>query len=1093
MGRYFFIHLVLLYGLFCSCSEIKGPSDPLFRDIATTAGIDFSNNLTFTAELNPYTFRNFFNGGGVAIADINNDGLADIYFSGNQVDNKLYLNQGNLTFKDITKEAGLECSGVWSTGVTFADVNADGWMDLYVCKSGPPGGANRHNELFINNGDLTFTDKSKEFGLDVTGLSVHAGFFDYDLDGDLDCYLLTNSIKSIGNFDLIPDQRKIPDPNLSGNKLFRNDNGRFTDVTAAAGIYHSAIGYGLGITFGDFNEDHWPDIFISNDFFERDYLYLNNQNGTFSESLTDLLPSISMGSMGADFADLDNDGTGELFVTEMLPENLNRRKTKTVFQTWNQYLLQEEAGYHRQFSRNVLQKKIADNQFAEVGRLAGVAATEWSWSALMCDLDNDGYKDIFVANGIYKDLLDRDYLNYSSQDINLQAMRQNPEMEITNLVNSMPVSTFSNYAFHNQGDLSFANKSKEWGLEASSYSCGSAYGDLDNDGDLDLVVNNINSRAGVFINQTDSTYFKSIAFELSGPTQNPQAIGARIEIWHNGVHQVGDHFTTRGFQSSVQPGLRFGIGGDKKIDSVKIIWPDRTFSSLYNVPANRIHRFKYNEQSRKPLPAPKPKEQTSFQLKPIHQNYFIHNGNQLNDFDRDRMLPWMYTTETPALITGDINNDGSEDLYITGGKNQHGAFFDLREPDPRKNNFQIQDMPDLPEETAGTFFDADGDGDQDFYLGTGGRSFSASSSALQDRLFLNNGLGHFSPAPSGLPFDMYPVTSCIVHADFDRDGDTDLFVGERFHPSRYGTGGKGHLLMNSGQATFANESSNLCPELNQIGMVTDAVATDVDGDGWTDVVVVGDWTDVLVIKNKQGKKFIIEKIIPEEDNRGWWNVIKTADLNQDGRPDFIVGNHGTNTFFKPGDRMYLGDVDGNGSTEHFFTTKVGNDYYPVADRDEILSQVPSLKKSIMYYKDFAVMPIAQFFTEKNPSYLEIKELRSVLFLSEGQKFRKVPLPLQARFDPIYALHISDLDGDGIEDILTGGNLYKVKPEFGRFDASSGWFFKGQLGLNGYSLTEGISLGIKGQIRDIKEITAQGKKLIFFAKHEAELEIVEIHP
>jgi len=1088
MGRYFFIYLAGFALIFFACS--KGP-EPLFINIAGSSGIDFRNDLRFNAELNPYTFRNFFNGGGVAIADINNDGLADIYFSGNQNSGRLYLNLGNLKFKDITLEAGVDCSGVWSTGITFADINADGWMDLYVCKSGPPGGKNRHNQLFINNGNLTFTDRSKEYGLDITGLSVHAGFFDYDRDGDLDCYLLTNSIKSIGNFDLIPDQRNIPDPNLSGNKLFRNDNGKYTDVTAEAGIYHSAIGYGLGITFGDFNNDFWPDIFISNDFFERDYLYLNNRNGTFTESLTEYFPSISMGSMGADFADLDNDGTGELFVTEMLPPALNRKKTKTVFQTWNQYKLQEDAGYHRQFSRNVLQKKISGNLYAEVGRLAGVAATEWSWSALMCDLDNDGRRDIFVANGIFKDLLDRDYLNYTSQDINLQAMKNDPENEITKLVNSMPFSDYSNVAFRNEGSLTFTNKSAEWGLATPSYSCGSAYGDLDNDGDADLVVSNINAVAGVFINRTDTSKHKSISFQLTGNSSNLQAIGASMRIWHNGIMQHAEHYTTRGFQSSVQPGIRFGVGSASKIDSAEVIWPDGSVSFYKNLKSNALHKLSAKDAAAgKIRPSPET-TRLPFTLKPQKVKSFLHTGSQSNDFDRDRLLPWMYNTELPKLSIGDPDLDGIDEVYITGGKNQKGDFIAMYPSGLKSGIFEIPEMPALPEETASAFFDADKDGDQDLYIGTGGRSFSSSSSALQDFLFLNTGKGVFKKSESDLPFEKYPVTSVVVPFDIDKDGDDDLFIGERFHPTRYGTGGGGHLLINNGEGIFENATLIMCPGLKNTGMITDAVATDFNNDGWTDLVITGDWTDIITLKNIKGKSFESGTIIPSENNRGWWTTIETADLNKDGRPDFVVGNHGLNTFFKSGDRMYSGDIDGNGSLEQFFATKSGENYFPVADRDEVLSQVPSLKKSILYYHDFAKMTIPQIFGIKNPEYLEISELNSVLFLSEGEKFRKVSLPLQARFAPVYALHISDPDGDGIQDILAGGNLFKVKPEFGRFDGSAGWFFKGKLENGNYSLQNGISLGISGQIRDIKEIRAEGKRYLFFAKHEDELEIFEI--
>src|SRR6478736_4659929 len=465
--------MLLLWG----CSSDKSQKPTQFTDVTTEGGISFRNELTFTERLNPYTYRNFYNGAGVAIGDINNDGLLDIYFAGNQVDNKLYVNQGNLSFKDITDSAGVACAGVWSSGVTFVDINADGYLDIYVCKSGDPDSPHRNNELFINNGNLTFTEQSKEYGLDVTGLSVQAAFFDYDKDGDLDCYLLTNSIRSVGNYDLVKGQREIPDPKGGGNKFFVNENGKFRDFSEEAKIYRSNIGFGLGITLGDFNNDSWTDIFVSNDFFERDYLYINNQRGAFTESLTDYFQSISMGSMGADFADMDNDGSPELFVTEMLPDSLNRKKTKTVFENWNKYQLNLQNGYYHQFSRNVLQKKMGKNSYAEIGRLAGVAATEWSWGALLFDMDNDGRRDIFIANGIYKDLLDRDYLAFTGTDENIRNIIKNEKNPIVKLIELMPSSAFSNYAFRNDGGLHFKNMAGEWGLGEPMFSSGSVYGD----------------------------------------------------------------------------------------------------------------------------------------------------------------------------------------------------------------------------------------------------------------------------------------------------------------------------------------------------------------------------------------------------------------------------------------------------------------------------------------------------------------------------------------------------------------------------------------------------------------------------------------
>ncbi|HCX21849.1 MAG TPA: hypothetical protein DHN29_08030, partial [Cytophagales bacterium] len=487
---------VTVFFVSCQSSDQKR----LFKDVAGESGIAFANDLEYTEEFNPYTYRSFFNGGGVALGDINNDGLLDVFFTGNLVDNKLYLNKGDWQFEEITKAAGVSCPNVWSSGASFADVNGDGLLDLYVCKSGKPGGSNRYNELFINNGDLTFTEKSKEYGLDIVGLSTHAAFFDYDKDGDLDCYVLTNSLKSIGGFDLIKDQREIPDETGGGNKFFRNDDGRFVDITLESGIYASSIGFGLGITLSDFNKDGWTDLFISNDFFERDYLYINQEGEYFKESLESYFNSISMGSMGADAADLNNDAEPDLFVTEMLPSNVARKRTKAVYENWDKYQLNVRQGYFHQYPRNVLQQKINDSLFVEVGRYSNVSATDWSWGALMFDANNDGLRDIFVANGIYKDLLDRDYLTFTANDQQIRNQLKKKGNVIKDLIDVMPSQAVPNQMFKNQGDFVFDNVSEEWGLGMPTFSNGSAYGDLDNDGDLDLVINNVNMPALVYRN-----------------------------------------------------------------------------------------------------------------------------------------------------------------------------------------------------------------------------------------------------------------------------------------------------------------------------------------------------------------------------------------------------------------------------------------------------------------------------------------------------------------------------------------------------------------------------------------------------------------
>jgi hypothetical protein len=1077
--------VIFLYG----CSQEPARKPTLFTDVTKESGVTFRNDLSYTETFNPYTYRNFYNGAGVAIGDINNDGLLDVYFAGNQADNKLYLNTGDLKFKDITDQAGVACPGVWSTGVTFADVNGDGLQDIYVCKSGDPNAPRRYNELFINNGDLTFTEQSEKYGLNITGLSVQAAFFDYDKDGDLDCYLLTNSIRSVGNYDLVKDQRERPDPQGGGNKFFVNDNGKFIDHSAQAGIYRSNIGFGLGITLGDFNDDSWTDIFVSNDFFERDYLYINDRRGGFKESLTDYFESISMGSMGADLADLDGDGVSELFVTEMLPDSLNRKKTKTVFESWDKYQLNVQNGYYHQFPRNVLQRRSGNGNYVEVGRMAGVAASEWSWGALLFDMNNDGLRDIFIANGIYKDLLDRDYLAYTAAEENVKRIMHEKKNAITELINLMPSSKITNYAYRNDGDLHFTNVAGDWGLTQSVFTCGSAYGDLDNDGDLDLAVSNVNGPAIIYKNNSKT---KGVNIALKSRSQNTRALGSRVTVYNQGKTFFSDNFVTRGFESSVQPWAHVGLGDSTKIlDSIRVDWPDGGCTILRNVAAEPVIRITDSVKINKPLtnnPTP------NLVLEKITTSLFKHQASGLIDFNRDRLLPMMYSNETPSILKGDINKDGKDELYIGGGKDQPGQLISFTGSKFKSKIPDAMRPYSLSEETKGALFDPDNDGDLDLYMSTGGRFFPGTSSVLKDEILVNDGRGNFSePKTPMLPVS-YASTSVALPIDYDNDGDQDLLIGERFDPFVYGLGGRAYVYQNDG-GKFTDVTDKVGPVLSNIGMVTDGVVADVDGDGWQDVVLVGDWMPIVFLKNNKGHLEDISTTMGLSNTEGWWHDVEAADLNNDGKMDFVFGNHGQNSFFKSGDRMYVNDFDQNGSVEQIFSTQVNGKYYPLADRDEFVSQMPSMKKELLYYKDYSRKSIDELFKKEvlqHGKVFQVNLLSSIMLISRSGAYQTVELPAELQYSPLYALLLTDLDKDGVVDLIAGGNNYHVKPQFGRYDASSCWFFKGSLADGKYSLAAGQDLNVKGEVRDIEIVEYEGVKYIVFAKYDEELEIYKVH-
>ncbi|WP_291786589.1 VCBS repeat-containing protein, partial [Cecembia sp.] len=967
-----FVITGLLLGLFTLCKEKdQDEGDFLFERIsASHSGIDFRNDLSFDEKFNIFTYRNFYNGGGVALGDVNNDGMIDIYLTSNQGENKLYLNEGDFKFRDVTAEAGVAGTRAWSTGVAMADVNGDGLLDIYVCNSGDIKGDNKQNELFINNGDGTFTEMAEAYGLADQGYSTHAVFFDYDNDGDLDVYLLNNSYQAIGSFNKMQNERPRRDP-VGGDKLFRNDGDTFTDVSEEAGIYGSIIGFGLGITIGDVNRDGWMDIFISNDFFERDYLYINNQDGTFTEQLTDYMRSTSAASMGADIADINNNGYLDIFVTEMLPEPSQRLKQITTFESWDKFQFNVTHGYHYQYTRNMLHVNNGDGTFSDMGRLANVEATDWSWAALMFDMDNDGLKDIFVANGIYQDLTDLDYLNFIDNDETKRAIISQDGVDYRKLIDPMPINPVSNYAYKNKGDLVFENVIHQWGMGDPIHSNGSAYGDLNNDGALDLVINNVNAEVFIFKNRSrellpDHNFLK---IELKGKDFNTSAIGAQVRLVLGDEVLYQEHMPNRGFQSSVDYRLNFGLGKKDLVDEIQVSWPDGKISLLQDVQANQMLTLSWEEASDAP-------EGFVFFEEPDGQFFelaaaekildFTHKENSFVDFDRDRLTYHKLSTEGPKAIWGDVNGDGLADVYLGGAKGTPGELFLQQSNGTFKKSDQESFFPDrFSEDTHGVFHDFNSDGHLDLFVTSGGNESGFGALDLSDRLYLNDGKGNFTKADNSGLNNFKNSNSVVRLIDVDGDGILDLFVGSRVVPFLYGVNPSSQVLISDGKGRFRDETEKFAPALKELGMVTDAAVVDYDGDGKEDLVVVGEWMAPVFFRNTGAG---LEKIeMPEmEQFRGWYQAIAIGDFNGDGKPDFVLGNHGLNTRFKATQerpiRMFVNDFDQNGSVEHLFVQKEGGRHVPFTLKHQLEQQVPSIKKRFLKYAAYNDKFLEDIFT-----------------------------------------------------------------------------------------------------------------------------------
>ena len=1091
--RKIFFYFLIISG-FISCNSKKEKT--LFELLPSSkTNVYFQNNLEYTEELNPYTYRNFYNGGGVGIGDFNNDSLQDIFFTGNLVSNKLYLNKGNFEFEDITDKSGLNSKDIWSTGVSVVDINHDGFLDIYVCKSGPPGGERRNNELFINNGDLTFTESSKAYGLDNEGLSTHAAFFDFDNDGDLDCYLLNNTIKSIGiGLDMVKDLRKI-DSN-QGNKLLRNDNGFFVDISKQAGIYTSDIGFGLGVTIGDINLDGWSDMFISNDFFEKDYLYINNQNGTFSESLEDYLNEISMGSMGADMADLNNDGFSEIFVTEMLPDRHDRRVSKAVFDSWDKYQFSLNQGYFHQFNRNALQLNNQNNSFSEISRITGLDATDWSWGALIFDMDNDGNKDVFVANGIYKDLLDQDYVNFLANPSIISNMIKSEKEPVKKLIDMIPSEPLTNFAFKNLGSLKFDNVSEEFGFDNKTFSNGSAYGDFDNDGDLDLVINNVNMLSNIYENKSSNNW---ISFSFDSSSKNKFGVGNKIFLYTKNGLQFQELSPMRGFQSSVDYRLNFGIGNISNVDSVKIVWNNNQESTLQNLKINSHHLIKEDNmiKSHNKNTINKQKKILSQSMSNID---YTHIENNFVDFDRERLLFKMNSSEGPCLCAADFNQDGLDDIFIGSAKNQVSKIYYQTKKSEFKEYSEPFENDVLSEDVNCVVDDFDGDGRIDLIVASGGSEFSNFSPELRDRLYLNYGHMNFQKLDNSFASILtFESTSTISSDDIDNDGDKDLFVGTRLNPGSYGTQTKNFILINNGKGIFSDATSQYLGNDKIMKMVTDSEFIDIDNDGKNELVVVGEWMPILVFKNLNNKFLNISDSLGLSKTNGLYNEVHCLDINNDGFNDIIIGNYGLNSMFKASvDKpltLYVNDFDKNGRTEQILGMYYEDNLYPIVQLKDLWMQLPYLKKEYLKFENYKNKKMNELLDKsamKNTKILEVYNLASLILKNEsGIKFQIDTLPFMAQISPIYSILSDDLNNDGYNDIILGGNLSEIKPEFGPSKASYSSLFIGNKDSKFEYITSNKSgIFIDGDLRDLVKMKINKKDSYIFALNNSKIKILE---
>jgi len=1072
--------------LFFLTGSAIGQSPKLFEPVPPKkSGIVFKNTITEDQHHNALTHENLYNGGGVAAGDINNDGLDDIFFISNMGFNKLYLNLGDFKFRDITKVAGVGGRSGWKTGVTMVDVNGDNLLDIYVCYSGKEETNKRRNELFINRGNLKFEEMARVYGIDDPTYSTIGAFFDYDLDGDLDLFLLATNVKVLRGMEF--DQGRIGNDPNAGDKLFRNDGGRFIDVTNESGIISNALGYGLGASISDINRDGWPDIYVTNDYIEPDYLYINNGNGTFSNRLTEYIQHISQSAMGNDVNDFNNDGWPDIFTADMLSEDNKRLKLLYGQENYMEYALTVMQGFYHSIMRNMLQLNNGNGTFSEIGQLSGISNTDWSWAPLFADYDNDGWKDLFITNGYFKDYTNRDFLK-AKFDYYIQQARAKEPADTFHLAGLMTSTPVHNYIFRNNRDLTFTDKSMEWGFEKPGFSNGAAFSDLDQDGDLDLIVSNQNETASVHKNlmrETNAANSNYLQVRLKGLGMNTAGLGSKVYIYSDHGMQYWEQTPTHGYQSSVSYQIHFGLADAMVVDSVKVEWPGGGISRLKNIKVNQLIEIQ-EETANRAANKEMPRKTIFTPVNPPLQYEHIEYGS--NDFQRQPLLLNMLSACSPVMATADVNGDRLTDIYMGGTKENPGKLYLQNADGSFSLSGTLYNKGDLNcTDSDALFFDADKDGDQDLYVVSGGyHDYLKKDPALQDRLYLNNGTGRFIRSLNAVP-QMFNSKSCVRTADIDKDGDLDLFVGGRVIPGEYPTPSESYLLINDGSGYFKNMTATVLPDITPGGMITDATWIDLNKDTWPDLVTIGEFMPVRVFLNDQGKTFTeATKSYFDTAEGGFWSRIAADDFDHDGNVDLIVGNFGTNSQLKCSEKepveLYYKDFDNNGAMDPIFTCFVQGQSYPFASRNEMMNQLNSLRRKFPDYESYSTARLTDIFSAeeiKNAPVLSATELRTVFLKNTGSRFEKKILPIEAQFAPVFAIEVLDYNMDGNQDFILAGNQNAATVRLGVMDANYGQLFEGDGNANFSYIPQKVSgLNLTGDVRSLKLITIGDNRFLF---------------